>query len=232
MPPRKTTHSPGPASPRARPRDGKNDVPPGEVTGPDSLTILLDIGGVLVDVRRDLAHSVWTRQTGLPPERFDTAVFGAGRKDAFDRGLLSPEAFFAAAAEDAGDEALAPAIRAAYEAILVPRNALAAPLDALRGRVRLGVFSNIDPVHAQKVLTAPLFEGRFSVTVLSYETGHRKPEPGAFEAALAAVGAGDAFLLDDRADVVAAARPLGLPALQVPNLPRLVAALTWISGSL
>lgn len=196
--------------------------------------LLLDIGGVLVDVRRDLAQREWTRRTGLPGETFDAAVFGAGRKDAFDRGDLTPEAFFAAAAHDvgadtgpgtAGSEAraaslrdpLRPAVEAAFRAIVQPRPWVVTALEPLVGRVRLALFSNIDPVHHEVFAALPV-AGLFEVAALSYRLRARKPERSAYRGALALLGQPPperVLFADDLLENVDAARALGFRAVHV-----------------
>jgi putative hydrolase of the HAD superfamily len=194
--------------------------------------LLFDVGGVLVDVRRDLARARWTALTGLPGERFDQAVFGDGRKDAFDRGDLGPTAFFGAALESIGDRDLGPALDAAFRAIVQPRPWVVPLVAALAARYRLAILSNIDPVHAEELARLPV-AALFPTVALSFRIGARKPEPAAYAAALDLLGgvaAERVLLLDDLAPNVAAARAAGLRAVPVPDEATLRSALAALTA--
>lgn len=198
-------------------------------------TLLFDIGGVLVDVRRDLARERWTQLTGRDGAEFDRVVFGDGRKDAFDRGALDTAAFFAAALADLdgqADPVLRPALEAAFRAIPQPRPWVVPLVAALAGRYRLALLSNIDPIHGA-VFTALPVARLFPTAAFSYRIGARKPEPAAYAAALDVLG-GPApervLLIDDLAPNVAAARAAGLRAAHVPDEAALRALLADLAA--
>jgi len=199
----------------------------------DGVTVLLfDVGDVLVDVRRDLACERWTALSGRPAAAFDDAVFGDGRKEAFDRGDVGVDAFFRGALARLGDAGLAPALDAAFRAIVQPRSWVVEPVAALARDYRLAILSNIDPVHAEELGRLPVAR-LFPTAALSFRLGARKPERAAYERALRLLGdpAPDGvLLLDDLAANIEAARAAGLRAAHVPDGAALRTALSALAA--
>ena len=181
--------------------------------------VLLDVGGVLVDVDHARARRVWRRRIGRSPDDFD-ALFAEGRKADFDCGRMSPSTFFGETAAQLGDPRLAAPLEEAFRAMIRPRTGLAPALRQLRGRVPLGLLSNIDPVHHDVVAAVAEFRGLFEPAVLSFRIGACKPDPAAFRSALGAAGDPPpeaVVFLDDRQENVAAARKLGIAAERVDS---------------
>jgi len=79
--------------------------------------------------------------------------------------------------------------------------------------------SNTNPLHWDGVLRVAPVDGAVDALALSFEVGAVKPEPAIFEAALGRLGvtASEAVYADDRADLVVAARALGLDAFVVDS---------------
>ena len=81
-------------------------------------------------------------------------------------------------------------------------------------------MSNTNALHWEGVLAVvPELPRLLPRRALSFEIGAAKPDPAHFEAALALAGAAprDAVFADDRAEMVAAARALGIDAFVVES---------------
>ncbi|ABF45411.1 HAD-superfamily hydrolase subfamily IA, variant 3 [Deinococcus geothermalis DSM 11300] len=104
-----------------------------------------------------------------------------------------------------------------YERYLKPVPGAREVLTELRARgLRIGVLSNTLP-SIDRTLTALGLADLVDVAVASCTAGVHKPEPGAFEYALTRLGlpAETVLFVDDRPENVAAARALGLQAVQI-----------------
>lgn len=87
-------------------------------------------------------------------------------------------------------------------------------VERLIGRVRLGLLSNTNPVHARWVRARLPVLRRFDAVVLSFEEGVAKPDPRIYRAALERLGTSPdrTLFFDDIAAYVDAARALGMQA--------------------
>lgn len=85
------------------------------------------------------------------------------------------------------------------------------------GRYRVALLSNTNEIHWQQVTSASSLFDVFDKVFLSYETGHYKPEPAAFQDVLEYFGCtpGEIVFLDDSEPNVVAARKLGIDAHKV-----------------
>jgi FMN phosphatase YigB (HAD superfamily) len=87
-------------------------------------------------------------------------------------------------------------------------------LGRLKGRHHLACLSNTNAIHWARF---PSLHALFDSCFLSHEMGQVKPDPAAFDHALARLGvpAADVWFFDDLAPNVAAAREAGMNAFQV-----------------
>ncbi|MEW6422840.1 MAG: HAD family phosphatase [Deinococcota bacterium] len=117
------------------------------------------------------------------------------------------------------DPVQAPALLAAfpYERYMKPVVGAREVLTELRARgLQIGVLSNTLP-SIDRTLTALGLADLVDVAVATCTAGVHKPEPGAFEYALTRLGlpAEAVLFVDDRPENVAAARALGMRAVQI-----------------
>jgi FMN phosphatase YigB (HAD superfamily) len=106
-----------------------------------------------------------------------------------------------------------------FEDTLVPESLIA----GLRGRHRLLVLSNTNPIHFSMLKTSyPIF-GHFDDFVLSYEVGALKPEAEIYREAIQRAGCRpeECFFTDDIAINVDAARNNGMDAVQFVSAAQL-----------
>jgi putative hydrolase of the HAD superfamily len=107
-----------------------------------------------------------------------------------------------------------------HEAVL-PR------VEALFGRVKVGLLSNTNATHARWFLPRLPILGRFDQVLLSHEVGAAKPDPRFFGAALERLGAlpSRTLFFDDLPPYVEAAKGLGLFAEVFTTAERFAAQL-------
>ena len=108
-------------------------------------------------------------------------------------------------------------IRSAYLSILgEPMPGMAELIRDLKARgVRVVGLTDISPGHLEQILSYPAV-ALLETLIASCRTGYRKPEAGAYRAALAALGTspGETLFVDDRPENVAGAAVLGLRAIE------------------
>ena len=144
--------------------------------------------------------------------------------DRFERGRASDGEFFEAVRRALGFELGDELIRRVYEEALGdPVQGMAELIHDLRARgVRVVGLTDISPGHLRLITRYPAVKALEEV-VASCQTACRKPEPEAFQAALAACGVGpeEAFFTDDLAANVDGARRLGMLAVVFPGAEEL-----------
>lgn len=170
--------------------------------------LLLDLGNVLVRFDHGRTLERLHAATGAPEEVLRGALFGE-LEASFDRGELSPEAFFRQAERRAGipripDEVWVPS----WRDIFTPEPAALALLGRLAHGVRTALVSNTNVLHWEGVKRVCDVHRRVDVLSLSFEVGACKPDPALLRHALRSLGVGpsEAVYADDRAELVEAAR--------------------------
>ena len=184
--------------------------------------VLLDLGNVLVRFDHGLTLARLEAATSVSAETLRPHVFGPLER-AFDLGRVEAPAFFRSVEAAAGlprfpDDVWVPA----WRDIFTPDLEALALVARLAPSVTPVLVSNTNALHWEGVLrVAPDLAGLLPLRALSFEVGAAKPDPAHFEAALALAAAAprEAVFADDRAEMVEAARRLGLDAFAVdrPN---------------
>jgi putative hydrolase of the HAD superfamily len=185
-------------------------------------TLVLDLGGVLIDVDYDATARAFTRH-GVPD--FSRAYSKAKQSDIFDRfetGELDPRGFRDAVRELVGSPLTDAAIDACWNAMLgtIPLERIAL-VERLKTRMPVLLLSNTNTIHVpafeaivHRDLGIGHFKGLFHGAYYSCEIGMRKPDPGIFLHVLGLHGADPArtLFIDDSPQHVDGARRAGLQA--------------------
>jgi FMN phosphatase YigB (HAD superfamily) len=182
--------------------------------------LLLDLGNVLVRFDHGLTLARLEKASGISAAALKPHVFGPLERD-FDLGRVDAQTFFrnveaAAALPQLPDGVWIPAWR---DIFLRDERALAL-LPRLAPGVTPVLVSNTNTLHWEGVLAvAPELPRLLPRRALSFEIGAAKPDPAHFAAALALADAAprDAVFADDRAEMVEAARALGIDAFAVES---------------
>jgi putative hydrolase of the HAD superfamily len=177
-------------------------------TGIDRALARVTTPQVAARVRAAIAEHAWLRRDGAVVSRRHWMT----RRD--------PGFFFASALGDGADPGEIARLSAAYvQALELPLFPDALPvLDALAGRVRLGMLSNA-PQAVERAARAGI-AGRFEVA-MSAPLDRKKPHPDAFDAVLAALDltpADVAFVGDDPEEDVEGALAHGMRAVWIDRI--------------
>lgn len=162
------------------------------------MDFLFDIGNVLVHV--DFISSlkrIMPEDIDQPEARLNRLL---ERKDEFEAGRIPTEDYYPWAAETLGHTGDLETFMDAWADIFSPNQPMLDSIERLHGEGhRLLLFSNTNAAHMDFLRSQyPVFE-RFSGGILSYLTGHVKPEQAIYQLAIKNYGlsAGKTLYIDD-----------------------------------
>jgi len=153
-------------------------------------------------------------------------------RDPYDRGDLSPEAYWHRVAEDAGRSIDARQIRELADRDLVMWSRLNPAMLGWREELsatgmKTAVLSNMNPEMVQYARQNFAWLNRLTWATFSAEVRLIKPEPAIYEHCLRGLGVApsEALFIDDREVNLAAARSLGIHGIQFKSIAQLKADL-------
>ena len=176
--------------------------------------VMFDLGGVLIENNGRQALTAMMPRPLAAAEMWRKWLDSTVVKE-FERGLTSAEAFateFVREWEIAMDPATFIGEFATWPRGLY--DGAEALLARLKVRHHLACLSNTNAIHWARF---PQLHALFDSSFLSHEIGHVKPDPEAFQYALAQLGVppGEVWFFDDLAPNVDAARAAGMNAFRV-----------------
>jgi HAD superfamily hydrolase (TIGR01509 family) len=176
-------------------------------------TVLLDLGNVLVFHDNPLLFRRLGERAGVVEEEVARRISGE-LSAAMNTGALDEEGIRAEVSRALGTRLAAEEFFELFNSHFTVHHEVIPIVEDLLGRVRLGLLSNTNAVHARWVRARlPLLE-RFDAVLLSNEEGVAKPDPAFYRRALDRLGTQPSRTLffDDVPEYVAAARALGIRA--------------------
>lgn len=186
--------------------------------------IIFDLGRVLVDV--DLTRGIFRYLKQTAPDedrRLMENLFAQSSFRKYIRGQMSPEEFFSYFKPYLNKALSFEEFKREWCNVFKPMPGIDRLVATLGKRYRLGLLSDIGPLHwAHLKETLPVLN-YFPKPLLSFETGCIKPEPRCFQLAAESVAAQPhhCLFIDDRDVNVAGAREFGMSAIQFKDVPQL-----------
>jgi putative hydrolase of the HAD superfamily len=173
--------------------------------------VLLDLGNVLVFHDNALLFTRLGARAGLTGPEVGQRLTGAGWTAA-NKGLLDAEAIRQDVCRGLGVDLPMAEFAPLWSSHFTLHDAVLPRVEGLWGRVKLGLVSNTNALHAAYLRPLLPVLQRFDTVVMSCEVGHVKPEADIFRLALQGVGCapGEAAFFDDLPEFVDAANALGL----------------------
>ena len=191
--------------------------------------LLLDLGGVVIDVDPQRCFEYWAEAGGVDVGRIADRWCADEAYEAFEIGAIGFDEYLANLSTRLGISLKPNDWRAGWNALLGdPIADVVAALPTLAARVPLYCFSNTNVVHqaAWERCHADALTP-FRRIYVSWQLGMRKPSVSAYLRVANDMGVAprDIVFLDDNAGNVEGARAAGLVARHVPNAAATLAAL-------
>jgi glucose-1-phosphatase len=189
------------------------------VTGQNALirAIVFDLGKVIIPFELERGYKALGPHCGLEPAEIPKRLRSSDLVVRFESGQIAPEQFVR-------ELSLLLELDVDYErfcelwsSIFLPESLIPeALLAALHKRYPLLLLSNTNAIHFEMVRERYPLLAHFDQYILSYEVGAMKPDRRIYEEAVrrAGVPAGEMFFTDDIPQYVAAAREVGLDAVE------------------
>lgn len=196
------------------------------------MTFLFDIGRVLLDF--DFEPSLARLLPAGASDHEGRLRTLLDRKDEFETGRISVEAYISWALETLGSPASPAEFRDAWQQIFTPNEPMWARVRQLAADGhRLILFSNINGIHWPWITeNYPEFV-LFHDAVLSFKTGYVKPETGIYQFAIDTHGLlpEETLYIDDLPQNIATGRELGFRVWQY-DLKDHASFENWLAGEL
>ena len=181
--------------------------------------ILVDLGGVVVDVESDrLIHQV-AQLLGKPFEEVQQAIYHEELMLPFELGTIKPQAYYEGLKAKLNLPWTYERFVEAWNGIFHENRDVTWILERLHKRHRLTALSNTNELHLAHVKKSVPSLTMIEDWVASCEVGLRKPDPRIYFLALerAKVLPRQAIYIDDRPELVEARRSVGLTAIRFQN---------------
>ncbi|MDX1507798.1 MAG: HAD-IA family hydrolase [Woeseiaceae bacterium] len=172
--------------------------------------VLFDLGGVLADLGRPAD----AMQLGMSNDEFWAIWLNSPDVRAFERGRIAIDEFCDRLAPEFGESSGARMRERLERWQLRLFDGVERLVSDVASEARVALLSNTNALHWSQVTRGNDVFDRFDALFLSFETGHFKPDPAAFEQVVAHYGCAprNIVFLDDAQRNVDAARASGFEA--------------------
>jgi glucose-1-phosphatase len=159
------------------------------------------------------------------PDKIFAHIFDwkTGAINPFDAGKLSPEEFFQSLKESLRLSISFEAFVPIWNQIFVEDRDVSEIIRSLKGKRRLGLLSNTDPLHFNYIVSTFPVISTFEKWILSYEVGFKKPDTRIFQKAVewASVPPESILFIDDTEGHVEVAFALGMQGIHFVSADQL-----------
>lgn len=183
--------------------------------------ILYDLGNVILpfnhyQIAEKLCRSAQRKEFQEPQKLFSYLFdLQKGIINDFDVGKVSPQEFFQTIKEHLDLSISFDEFIPIWNDIFVEDQGVSEIILSQKGKWRLGLLSNTDPLHFNYILSKFPIMGAFDQWILSYEVGFKKPAVEIFEKAIgwASVASRKVLFIDDIEKHVEVAISLGMKGI-------------------
>lgn len=191
--------------------------------------ILFDLGNVILpfnhyQIAEKLLPFVQRREC-QDPEKIFAYLFDwkNGIINPFDTGEISPQEFFETLKKSLDLSISFEGFVPIWNRIFEEDRGVSEIIRSLKGRWRLGLLSNTDPLHFQYIVSTFPIVSELEKWILSYEVGCKKPDVRIFQKAIewASVEPGRILFIDDTPGHVETAISLGIRGIHFVSAQQL-----------
>ena len=207
------------STPKLFPREGKGA---GVKMNPSPIEVILfDLGNVILpfnnyQIAEKLSRFSQKREFQDPQKIFSYLFdLEKGVINSFDMGKVSPPEFFQSVKKHLGLSISFEEFVPIWTDIFIENQEVSEIILSLKGRWRLGLLSNTDPLHFSYLLSKFPIIRTFEKWILSYEVGFKKPDVRIFQRAIewASVEPEKILFIDDTKGHVGVAVSLGMQGI-------------------
>ncbi|MBI3317818.1 MAG: HAD family phosphatase [Candidatus Omnitrophica bacterium] len=173
--------------------------------------LFFDLGNVLVKFDHRIAAQAIASRAKASPEELFRLFFDSPLVVAHDEGKISTEVFYEEVRKILQMDLSYERFLEIWNGIFSENEEVTALAKELLPRHPCFLISNTNRPHFEHCLQYYPFLGEFRNRILSYEVGVLKPHPAIYRRGLELCGAPpeEVLYIDDRSDLIEAARPLG-----------------------
>jgi glucose-1-phosphatase len=178
--------------------------------------VIFDLGKVVVHFDFKRGYQALESLCPHPAAEIPRRLASTGLVERFETGLIEPHDFVRELCGHLDLNVDYPRFCEIWSSIFTRTLIPEAMLEGLAARYRLLLLSNTNAIHFEMVLGNYPILRHFHDFILSYRVHAMKPSPAIFRAAVERAGCppGECFYTDDIAEYVAAARAMGIDAVQ------------------
>jgi len=194
-------------------------------------TIIFDLGNVIVKVDKSdqlkKLAKYCNKSISYLGEFFDKSPL----RMAFERGELKPREYYEKVIKELNCKISFSNFKKIYCDIFTLNNDVAKLIKKLKNKFRLVLLSNTDKLHFEYIKNKFEIVKSFDEYVLSYEVGHRKPNPSIFLRALRKAKAisMNCVYVDDIPEFVYIGKLMGMKAFQFKTYGKLMSDLKGVN---
>ena len=186
--------------------------------------LIFDLGKVLIPFEWQRGYDAFASASPFPAEEVRRRIKETGLFEGFERGRVEPREVAARVSELLELNVSFERFQEIWSSIFLPETIIPDQmLERLHARHRILMLSNTDAIHFHWVRARYPILRHFDGFVLSFQVGHRKPEPEIYQEAVMQAGCQprEIFFTDDLADNIEGASRAGIDAVQFVSLAQL-----------
>ena len=191
--------------------------------------IFFDLGNVILPFNNyQIAEKLFRfsqKREFQDPEKIFSYLFDLekGVINDFDMGRVSPSEFFQSIKKSLGLSIAFEKFIPIWTDIFIENQEVSEIILSLKGKWRLGLLSNTDPLHFQYIVSTFPIVSTLEKWILSYEVGFKKPDARIFQRAMewASVEPEKILFIDDTKGHVEAAISLGMQGIHFISATKL-----------
>jgi glucose-1-phosphatase len=185
--------------------------------------VIFDLGRVIVEI--DFSRSLFRlfRDFEQPSESIFQQLMTDDLIQRYNTGQIQPQEFYQAVKQKFNLDIDFAEFKDLWCNIFSPMPGMEELIRELEGKVKLGLFSNTDPLHYQHICDITPIMEIFDRPTLSYEIGMQKPAGESYQIAARNVdtAAEKCLYIDDLLENVEAAQQAGMQGIQFTSIAQL-----------
>ncbi|MCM8798652.1 MAG: HAD family phosphatase [Candidatus Omnitrophica bacterium] len=186
-------------------------------------TIIFDLGNVLIGFDHSQAAEKFSLYSPYKKEEIYQLIFDSDVVSRYEKGEIETKEFFRKLKELLKLKISYAQLQKFWNEIFFPHPQMEKLVRRLKGKYRLILLSNINSAHYNYVKRRFPILKEFDKIILSYRLGLRKPHPLLYQKAVEASHClpEEILYIDDREDLILAARSLGINSVCFKNIKAL-----------